>query len=97
MSAPRIANDFPFSLAAAIAPVTSPARIELPPPSAGVVWVNDHHRLDPASPWGGLAATGRECGTQTFDDHLETKSVMIATHEQPFDWYRDTANQKRLN
>nr|WP_240543149.1 hypothetical protein [Bradyrhizobium canariense] len=50
MSAARIANDFPFSLAAAIAPVTSPARIELPPPSAGVSWVNDHHRLDPASP-----------------------------------------------
>ncbi|WP_245329378.1 hypothetical protein [Bradyrhizobium canariense] len=79
--------------------MTSLTRIVLSPPSAAVVWVNDHHRLDPASPWGGLcdSATGRECGTENFDDHFKTKSVMIATHEQPFDWYRDTAHQKRLN
>ncbi|MEA2884244.1 MAG: hypothetical protein QOH32_3500, partial [Bradyrhizobium sp.] len=22
---------------------------------------------------------------------------MVATHDQPFDWYRETASQKRLN
>jgi len=63
------------------------------------VLINDHHRLDPASPWGGVddSGVGRECGTESFDDHFNTKSVMVATHDAPFDWYRDTANQRRLN
>ena len=40
---------------------------------------------------------GREFGTESFDDHFNTKSVMVATHDAPFDWYRDTATQRRLN
>jgi hypothetical protein len=40
---------------------------------------------------------GRECGTESFDDHFNTKSVMVATGDGPFDWYHDTAGQKRLN
>ncbi|MDE2211837.1 MAG: aldehyde dehydrogenase family protein, partial [Betaproteobacteria bacterium] len=65
----------------------------------GIVWVNDHHRLDPASPWGGVkdSGIGRECGTESFDQHFETKSVMLRMDETPFDWYRDTASQPRLN
>ena len=62
------------------APATSPAPIaSRPPSSAGIVWINDHHRLDPASPWGGVddSGIGRECGTETFDDHFNTKSVMV--------------------
>ena len=82
------------------APATSPAPIASPPAvKAGIVWINDHHRLDPASPWGGVddSGVGRECGTESFDDHFNVKSVMVATHDQPFDWYRDTATQRRLN
>jgi len=43
------------------------------------------------------SGVGREFGTESFDDHFNTKSVMVATHDQPFDWYRDTATQRRLN
>src|SRR5690606_116150 len=25
---------------------------------AGVIWINDHHRIDPASPWGGFKDSG---------------------------------------
>jgi acyl-CoA reductase-like NAD-dependent aldehyde dehydrogenase len=65
----------------------------------GIVWVNDHHRLDPASPWGGVGQSGigRECGTESFDAHFHTKSVMVKIDDRPFDWYRDTAGQPRLN
>uniref|UniRef100_UPI0025F9A75C aldehyde dehydrogenase family protein n=1 Tax=Tardiphaga sp. TaxID=1926292 RepID=UPI0025F9A75C len=96
----RLANDSPFGLAAAIRTsnigrahrVASRVR-------AGIVWVNDHHRLDPASPWGGVddSGIGSEFGTESFETHFNTKSVMVATAEKDFDWYRDTAGQKRLN
>jgi acyl-CoA reductase-like NAD-dependent aldehyde dehydrogenase len=96
----RLANDSPFGLAAAIRTrdVARAHRLASKV-KAGIVWINDHHRLDPASPWGGVGESGigRECGAESFDDHFETKSVMLATEDRPFDWYRDTESQRRLN
>jgi acyl-CoA reductase-like NAD-dependent aldehyde dehydrogenase len=96
----RLANDSPFGLAAAIRTrdVARAHRVAAAV-KAGIVWINDHHRLDPASPWGGVedSGVGREFGIESFDDHFNVKSVMVATHDQPFDWYRDTAAQRRLN
>ena len=95
-----MANDSDFGLAGAIrtSNVTRAHRVAAQL-KCGIVWVNDHHRLDPASPWGGVkdSGIGRECGTESFDQHFETKSVMIRLDDAPFDWYRDTATQRRLN
>ena len=95
-----LANDSPFGLAGPSAPATSRARTGSRPPQG-------RHRLDqrPPPPRPGLAlgrrgrqsGIGRECGTESFDDHFDTKSVMVATGDGPFDWYRDTAGQPRLN
>src|SRR5450432_394172 len=96
----RLANDSPFGLAAAIRTRDiGRAHRVASAVKAGIVWINDHHRLDPASPWGGVddSGLGREFGTESFDDHFNTKSVMVATGDQPFDWYRDTAAKRRLN
>ncbi len=96
----KLANDSPFGLAAAIRTrdVARAHRVAHAV-KAGIVWINDHHRLDPASPWGGVgdSGVGREFGIESFNDHFDVKSIMVATSDSPFDWYRETANQQRLN
>ncbi|HTH97866.1 MAG TPA: aldehyde dehydrogenase [Stellaceae bacterium] len=96
----RLANDSPFGLAAAIRTHdVSRAHRVAAKVKAGIVWINDHHRLDPASPWGGVgdSGIGKESGLESFNDYFETKSIMLPLNERPFDWYKDTAGQKRLN
>jgi acyl-CoA reductase-like NAD-dependent aldehyde dehydrogenase len=96
----RLANDSPFGLGAAIRTRDlARAHRVAAAVKAGIVWINDHHRLDPASPWGGVGKSGigREFGTESFNDHFNVKSVMVATDDGPFDWYADTANHVRLN
>jgi acyl-CoA reductase-like NAD-dependent aldehyde dehydrogenase len=95
-----LANDSQFGLAGAIR-TTNLARAHRVAAKlhCGIVWINDHHRLDPASPWGGvgMSGIGRESGTESFDAHFQTKSVMVKVEDKPFDWYADTASQPRLN
>jgi acyl-CoA reductase-like NAD-dependent aldehyde dehydrogenase len=65
---------------------------------AGMVWVNDHHRLDPASPWGGVkdSGVGREGGWESFEDFTHIRSVTVRTAKEDVDWYGD-AQPDRLN
>ena len=36
---------------------------------AGIVWINDHHRIDPSSPWGGFkdSGLGKENGIVCYE------------------------------
>jgi len=65
----------------------------------GMVWVNDHHRLDPASPWGGFkdSGVGRETGVESFDQFTESRAVTVNTTGRTIDWYGSDGAPKRLN
>jgi acyl-CoA reductase-like NAD-dependent aldehyde dehydrogenase len=55
----------------------------------GIVWVNDHHRLDPAAPWGGVrdSGSGREGGWESFHDFTHLRTVTVRTAPEDVDWY----------
>ena len=95
----RIANSVPFGLGASVwtRDVERAHRVS-DRLRAGIVWINDYHRIDPASPWGGfgLSGYGRENGFDAVQMFTEVKSIWVGTQKQPMDWY-DSSEQRRLN
>ncbi|MCB5362398.1 aldehyde dehydrogenase [Pusillimonas sp. CC-YST705] len=57
----------------------------------GIVWVNDHHRIDPSSPWGGFkeSGIGKENGIVTYEAYTRTQSVVVNVSDESFDWFDD--------
>jgi len=55
----------------------------------GIVWVNDHHRIDPSSPWGGFkeSGLGSENGLDAYRAYTQAQSVIVNTSEESFDWF----------
>jgi phenylacetaldehyde dehydrogenase len=96
----RIANDTRFGLAASLwtGDVARAHRVASKL-LFGMVWVNDHHRLDPASPWGGFkdSGIGRETGIESFDHFTEVRTVTVNTTGETVDWYGDEGAPRRLN
>ena len=96
----RIANGTRFGLAASVwtADVARAHRVASKL-HFGILWINDHHRLDPASPWGGFkqSGVGRETGIESFDQFTEPKAVTVNTSGVTVDWYKDDGQPKRLN
>lgn len=55
----------------------------------GIVWINDHHRIDPSSPWGGFkeSGVGRENGIGTYESYTKIQSVIVNLSNESFDWF----------
>ncbi len=96
----REANAVPFGLGAAVwtRDVWRAHRVAQAI-RAGVVWINDYHRIDPASPWGGFKQSGfgRENGLEAIRHYTEVKSVWVSLDERPNRWYDGDEAAQRLN
>ena len=55
----------------------------------GVVWLNDHHRNDPRSVWGGVrdSGFGKENGWDALKAYMTKKSVIVRTTAGHDDWF----------
>ena len=91
----KLANNSEFGLAASIwTSNISLAHSIVNKLDVGIIWINDHHRNDPSSPWGGMknSGLGRENGYDAFREYTQSKSVIINYSDKPFDWFKDDDN-----
>ncbi len=96
----REANATPFGLGAAVwtRDVRRAHRVAQAI-RAGIVWINDYHRIDPASPWGGfkMSGSGRENGLEAIRHYTEVKSIWVSLDDRPNRWYEAGEGTQRLN
>lgn len=86
----QLANDSPFGLAASIWTGDSKRGHRIAQRlNVGIIWINDHHKNDPSSPWGGMGESGigRENGLEAFREYTQAKSVVTSYDDTPFDWF----------
>lgn len=88
--ATALANDADFGLGAAVwTRDLTRAHLVAHRIRSGTVWINDHHRIDPASPWGGFkdSGIGSENGVEAFNDYTAAQSVLVNLSRDSFDWF----------
>jgi acyl-CoA reductase-like NAD-dependent aldehyde dehydrogenase len=56
---------------------------------SGIVWINDHHKNDPASIWGGFGSSGygKENGWHALRSYCKEQNVVVRLGADFPDWY----------
>ncbi len=86
----QLANDTPYALGASIwTRDVARAHRMAGDLEAGVIWINDHHKNDPRSVWGGWGASGygKENGWDALKSYMKKKSVVVRTNPNFDDWF----------
>jgi acyl-CoA reductase-like NAD-dependent aldehyde dehydrogenase len=85
-----LANDSEYALGAALwtRDITRALRVGNRLRS-GVMWINDHHKNDPRSIWGGFGASGygKENGWDALKGYLHKRSMIVRTASEFDDWF----------
>ncbi|MAC80518.1 MAG: betaine-aldehyde dehydrogenase [Rhodobacteraceae bacterium] len=86
----RLANDGPYALGASVwtRDILVAHRV-VDRLKAGVVWINDHHKNDPRSIWGGSGESGygHENGWDALKGYMIKGSVTVRTSAEFGDWF----------
>ncbi len=86
----EIANDTPYALGASIwtRDVARAHRVSAEV-RAGMVWINDHHKNDPRSIWGGFGDSGYgvENGWDALKSYQRKRNVVVSTAPAFDDWF----------
>lgn len=86
----QLANDHEFGLGASVwtRDVTRAHRV-VKKLNAGIVWINDHHKNDPASIWGGFGSSGygKENGWNALHEYSKEQNVVVRLAPDFPDWY----------
>ena len=56
---------------------------------SGITWINDHHKNDPRSIWGGYGASGygKENGWDALKSYMRKRSIVVRTEPDFDDWF----------